>query len=82
MSPFRLIHRLTQGVAWLCCVALIASCGGAGEVGSGGTGAAPASAVGTVTGFGSIIVDGAPFDDGNATVQVEDTPDLPAASEA
>ena len=82
MSPFRLIHRLAQGVAWLCCVALIASCGGAGEVGSGGTGAAPASAVGTVTGFGSIIVDGASFDDSNATVQVEDTPDLPAASEA
>ena len=82
MSPFRLIHRLAQGVAWLCCVALIASCGGAGEVGSGGTGAAPASAAGTVTGFGSIIVDGASFDDSNATVQVEDTPDLPAASEA
>ena len=82
MSPFRLTHRLAQGMAWLCCVALIASCGGAGEVGSGGTGAAPASAVGTVTGFGSIVVDGASFDDSNATVQVEDTPDQPVTSEA
>jgi hypothetical protein len=52
-------------------LAVIAACGGA--VGSGGTGAASYS-VGTVTGFGSIIVDGTPFDDRDAPVQSEDAP--------
>jgi hypothetical protein len=52
----------------------LAGCGGGG-VGSGGTGTTPASlSVGTVTGFGSIYVDGARFDDSNSAVQVETVP--------
>lgn len=45
--------------------ALIAGCGGGGGVGSGGTGAPIAE--GTVTGFGSVIVDGVRFDDAMAS---------------
>ena len=78
MSPPRSIQGLVQAVATLGCIVLIASCGGAGEVGSGGTGAA----LGTVTGFGSIIVDGVRFDDSNATVQVENVPDQQDPGEA
>lgn len=55
------------------CAALIAGCGGGGGVGSGGTGAPIAE--GTVTGFGSVIVDGVRFDDSMASVpKVERVP--------
>lgn len=46
-------------------------CGGGG-LGSGGTGAPLALTSGTVTGFGSVIVDGVPYDDQQADVQVDD----------
>jgi cytochrome c-type biogenesis protein CcmE len=65
----RSLQRFVQCVLALASGVLIAACGGgdgAGELGSGGTG------VGTVTGFGSIYVDGARFDDSNATVQSDD----------
>jgi hypothetical protein len=68
MTPLAL-HRTLQAVLALAGAMLIASCGGgggAGELGSGGTG------VGTVTGFGSIYVDGTPFNDSNAEVKVDD----------
>lgn len=54
--------------------ALLAACGGgSGDVAGGGastTGAQAAS--GTITGFGSVIVDGVRYDDSAATVKVED----------
>lgn len=46
-------------------------CGGGG-LGSGGTGAPLALTSGTVTGFGSVIVDGVAYDDREADVQVDD----------
>jgi hypothetical protein len=66
MFPLRL-ERWARALAALGFAVVVASCGGAGEVGSGGTGAA----LGTVTGFGSIFVDGVRFDDSSAAVQVE-----------
>lgn len=54
----------------LCTAALLVSCGGGGGVGSGGTGAT-ATASGTVTGFGSIVVDGVHFDDSKASVSID-----------
>ncbi len=48
----------------------LAACGG-GDVGTNGTGAAPSNTVGTVSGFGSVIVDGVRYDDSKALVQVE-----------
>ncbi|TFZ07964.1 DUF5666 domain-containing protein [Ramlibacter humi] len=49
-----------------------------GGVGSGGTGipAASASGVGSVSGFGSIIVNGVRFDTDTATLQLQDTSEL------
>ncbi|MDE2094876.1 MAG: hypothetical protein KGI87_13585 [Burkholderiales bacterium] len=53
----------------------IASCGGgAGVVGSGGTGGAIGTAVGTVDGFGSVIVDGESFDNRGAPAVAEVAP--------
>lgn len=54
-------------------VLLVAACGGGGGtdvagVGSGGSGVAS----GSVSGFGSVIVDGVEYDDTNATRQAED----------
>lgn len=69
-APSRGCRALRAGLAaaWL---AALAACGGSG-VGSNGTGAAP-QAVGTVTGFGSIYVDGVAYDDSQARVEVEGT---------
>jgi cold shock CspA family protein len=75
--PVRLRPRLPN-VAWFwllagfLALALLASCGGGGGgVGSNGTGAVNQGvASGTVTGFGSIIVDGVRFDDSTATVRI------------
>lgn len=56
----------------LCLTCLLLACGGgsqvAGGVGSGGSGLAE----GTVTGFGSVIVDGVRYDDSGAQISVED----------
>jgi len=62
--------------------ATLIACGGGG-VGSNGTGAAPAPGLsfGTVTGFGSVIVDGARFDDTTARVTIEREPGLSSATE-
>jgi hypothetical protein len=63
-------ERRGPALPWLvmgfCTLALLISCGGGGGVGSGGTGAT-ATASGTVTGFGSIFVDGVRFDDSKAS---------------
>lgn len=65
------IRRLRLLTAAFAC-ALLFACGGgsqvAGGVGSGGSGLAE----GTVTGFGSVIVDGVRYDDSAASVQAED----------
>lgn len=56
-------------------VAMMPSCGG-GVVGSGGTGSPTGLAVtvGTVNGFGSVIVDGVSYEDGSASVVEETAP--------
>lgn len=61
--------RWSSGVlsALLLMILLLAGCGGG--VGTNGTGAAPQSAgTGTVTGFGSVIIDGVAYDDSQAQV--------------
>ena len=68
--------RFTQRLATLAvaaAAAFAAACGGDGSdagVGTGGSG----YAVGTVTGFGSVIVDGTAWNDNAARVQVEVSP--------
>lgn len=57
----------------------MASCGGGGGVvGSGGTGGAVGTAVGTVGGFGSVIVDGESFDNRGAPSIAEVAPGVDA----
>lgn len=64
-------YRIGAGLAGLI---VLVSCGG-GDVGSGGTGATPYGvALGTVNGFGSVIVDGIRFDDRNALAVAETEP--------
>ena len=58
----------------------LVSCGGGG-VGSGGTGAETGVSVGTVNGFGSVIVDGVRYDDRSASVLAEVGPDHDAIAE-
>jgi hypothetical protein len=81
MSPMNL-HRFTQALAALWCVILMVACGGAGELGSGGTGTGSSAALGTVTGLGSVFVDGVRFDDSNAAVQIDNLTDTPDTTEA
>ncbi len=61
-------------------LALLASCGG-GVVGSGGTGSPMGAAVGTVNGFGSVVVDGHAYDNRNAPVLAEVEPGRDIVSE-
>jgi hypothetical protein len=58
-------HALALVLATLLAVA----CGGGGDLGSGGTGSTPGTSAGTVTGFGSVFVDGVRFDDFEAPVE-------------
>ncbi len=66
----------SKGVRWVLAgvvAAGLAACGGSG-VGSNGTGAAPqGSGAGTVTGFGSVFIDGVAYDDSEAVVLVEES---------
>lgn len=71
-----------RAVACVASLAAMLSCGGGGSVGSGGTGAPLSSAEGTVTGFGSIFIDGVRFDDANVTAVTEDEPGHDAAAQA
>ncbi|HTH07650.1 MAG TPA: DUF5666 domain-containing protein [Ilumatobacteraceae bacterium] len=61
---------------------VLAACGGAMEagVGSGGSGAPLSVGVGSVTGFGSIIVNGERYDETAAEVLVDQRPDRPDAA--
>jgi hypothetical protein len=79
MSP----RTLLRPAAWLLplvasLLAVLVSCGGDGAVGSGGTGAPIGLAVGTVNGFGSVIVDGVSYDDTQAPVVTQVAPGLDA----
>lgn len=67
--------------AALVALTVLGSCGG-GVTGSGGTGAPPtAYSVGTVSGFGSVIVDGVAFDDLHARVVTETAPGIDSPAE-
>jgi len=71
----RLAFALLAGFA-------VASCGGGdGTVGSGGTGRSAGYAAGTVNGFGSVIVDGVPFDNRDAPSVFEVAPGQDALTE-
>lgn len=80
--------RATRHTAWRRLLAVgaatllaLAACGG-GDVGSGGTGAPVVGlAVGTVNGFGSVIVDGVAFDDRSAAPITEVEPGQYRATE-
>jgi hypothetical protein len=77
---FDRVHPLLVGLrgrrllrSWLAVLGMVLAVGpgcGGGGLGSGGTGAPLAQ--GTVTGFGSVIVDGVAVDDAQAEVQVDD----------
>jgi hypothetical protein len=57
----------------------LSSCGGEGGVGSGGTGITAAGLqTGTVSGFGSVIIEGNKYDDSTATISIETEPGNPA----
>lgn len=78
----RIVSWVWQGLAMLL---LAAGCGGGGTggVGSGGTGGTqPSVSVGTVSGFGSVIVDGVEFDDSDARIVAELVPGELVAAQA
>jgi hypothetical protein len=65
--------RVTLALLALVSAAVLAACGGA--IGSGGTGAvSPSVGGGTVTGFGSVIIDGLRFDDRSVPTLAENEP--------
>ena len=70
---------IAAGLMALSLTTWLGGCGGG--VGSGGTGSPVGYAEGSVTGFGSVIVDGKRFDDLSAVVQVERAPGEMAAAE-
>ncbi len=82
MNTFRTLRARFAAIgATVLALSIVTSCGGGGEVGSGGTGAPSTGySVGTVNGFGSVIVDGVAYDDLRAHVVVETAPgtDTPA----
>ena len=74
-QPGRLARHWLRalGMGLLAALAIVA-CGGGSDlagVGSGGTGS---FSVGTITGFGSVFVNGQRYDDVNASVSDEDGP--------
>lgn len=65
------VHSFHKYMGAALCAALLAvSCGGGG----GTPAATPAVSLGTVTGFGSVIVNGTHFDDSQATVLIDELP--------
>lgn len=74
--------RAAFGGACSLVLATLVSCGGDGVVGSGGTGSGNIGvSVGTVNGFGSVIVDGVSYDDLHAPVVAETAPGVDAPAE-
>ena len=72
--------RATLAAALTACTAVVAlvACGGGGgdagtpALGGTGNGASTSYTLGTISGFGSVVVGGVRFDDSNATVEDED----------
>jgi len=82
MKPLVMLRgRAGSAVLALFALVAVASCGGSGVVGSGGTGSPLGVAVGTVNGFGSVIVDSVSYDDRGATVVAEVTPGVDVIAE-
>lgn len=73
-----LIARMRLLIAGLA-VLLAASCGSDPGVGSGGSGFANGVQSGTVTGFGSVVIDSVRFDDSGASVELDLDGAAPAA---
>jgi hypothetical protein len=80
-SLIELRMRTGAALAALLAGAALASCGGDGTVGSGGTGYAPGQVLGTVNGFGSVIVDGVAYDDRGVAVVSEVAPGVDAPAD-
>jgi hypothetical protein len=75
--------RLTLLVLAAASLLALTGCGGGSteaRIGGGGTGAPLAVAVGPVTGFGSIIVNGEAYDETGAEIVVDTRPDQPTPS--
>jgi Domain of unknown function (DUF5666) len=64
-------RRLIRGITMALVTGVLAACGG-GSSDGGGDGASSTSAVGTLSGFGSLYVNGVGFDTGGATFRVDD----------
>jgi hypothetical protein len=76
----RPLRRWALGLAAASAALLVAACGGGGSAGSGGTGAAPHGVSrGTITGFGSVIVDGVHYDDRKLKASIDSPPGAPDA---
>jgi hypothetical protein len=67
-TPFRQ-PRCAWALYLLTLCALLAACGGGTNSAGGGIGGTGAVAVGTINGFGSVIVNGQEFDDTNAKIR-------------
>lgn len=65
------VARALPALALALAAWLAVACGGGGDLGSGGTGTTPGTSAGTVTGFGSVFVDGVRFDDFEASIEQE-----------
>jgi Domain of unknown function (DUF5666) len=72
-TPFRQ-PRCAWALYLLTLCALLAACGGGTNSAGGGIGGTGAVAVGTINGFGSVIVNGQEFDDTNAKITVDGRP--------
>jgi len=72
--PARQRRRRARGLLTVLCTALaLLGCGGGGGVDVGGTGTSqPGYAQGSISGFGSIVVNGVHYDESAATVRDED----------
>ena len=72
MSSIMSGYKYLSGFAFgMCCAALVGCGGGSSDDDALGT-PAPTVSVGTITGFGSVIVNGVRFDDRTAEVTIND----------
>jgi len=77
------LPRISSPRTWMamgCAIAAIAACGGG--VGSGGTGMTDSVGVGTVNGFGSVVIDGVHVDDRQVASLAETAPGVDTAVDA
>jgi hypothetical protein len=77
----RFVATWMRAVAVIAGIVAVVACGGGGSVGSGGTGITIGTAQGTVSGFGSIFLDGERFDDQNVEAVDEDPSGRDVAAE-